>query len=55
MAEGPLHVVFGAGQVGRALAAHLSGWALPSERCPGANPQRCPKESNGGEPTPAML
>jgi predicted dinucleotide-binding enzyme len=29
MADGPLHVVFGAGNVGRALAAHLSGLGLP--------------------------
>jgi nucleoside-diphosphate-sugar epimerase len=28
MSEGPLHVVFGAGQVGRTLAAHLAGLAL---------------------------
>ena len=28
MADGPLHVVFGAGNVGRALAAHLSGLGL---------------------------
>ena len=35
MGEDRLHVVFGTGQVGSALAAHLAGWVSPSGRCLG--------------------
>ena len=46
----PLHVVFGTGQVGGALAAHLAAWASGSGRYPGSGQPRGPA-SSGGAPT----
>ena len=55
MADGPLHVVFGAGNVGRALAAHLSGLGLSVRVVSRSQPSELPEESNGEGRTPAML
>ena len=55
MADRPLHVVFGAGNVGQALACACQDWASRSGWCRDANPRRCrgSRVASGGRSDPA--